>query len=275
MKIQNPRLESALKMVVLFGLALFLYTRITNGSLLFYINQRFAWLTLVAAIGLVLVAVSYQSVLRRGSRSQSGDHDHSHHHAHTHDHDHPHDHAHDHAGHDHAGHNHGLSWEGVVIVLLPIVLGLLVPPRPLGASALATREVEVGATTGMPAAIRASSEKTDLEKNILDWAYEFQSTDLAQVVGREANVEGFVFKDEQFGDSAFSLTRYIVSCCVADAAYAGLLVQGVDLATLENDQWLRVRGRFELTNSGGQTVPVLIAESAEPIAQPVQPYLYP
>ena len=264
MKITNPRLQSVLKSLALFGLAIFLYTRIVNGSLLFYINERFAWFTLAAAIGLALVAVSYQPAWRRVAHR-----DDAHEHA---DYEHA---EYDHAGHEHAGHDHGLSWRGLFIVMLPVMLGILIPPRPLGVSALATREVSVGAVAGMPAAIRAATAKTDAEKNILDWAYEFQSADLKQVVGREADVIGFVYKDEQFGDSAFSVARYVVSCCVADAAYAGLLVQWPAIATLENDQWVQVRGHFELLDKDGQTVPILIANSVENTPQPNQPYLYP
>ena len=145
MKITNPRLQSVLKSLALFGLAIFLYTRIVNGSLLFYINERFAWFTLAAAIGLALVAVSYQPAWRRVAHR-----DDAHEHA---DHEHA---EYDHAGHEHAGHDHGLSWRGLFIVMLPVMLGILIPPRPLGVSALATREVSVGAVAGMPAAIRAA-----------------------------------------------------------------------------------------------------------------------
>ncbi|MEZ4711981.1 MAG: TIGR03943 family protein [Caldilineaceae bacterium] len=266
MDISNPRLQNAFKSLALFGLAIFLYTRIVNGTLLFYINQRFAWLTLAAAIGLVLVAVSYQPTLfRAAGRADAHDAD-------AHDAD---DTAHEHTDHEHAGHDHSLRWSGLLIVILPVALGILVPPRPLGVSALATREVNVGAPSGMPAAIRTATEKMDGDKNILDWAYEFQAADLAQVPGREANVIGFVYKDEQFGANAFSVARYVVSCCVADAAYAGLLVQWPDVAALENDQWVRVVGHFELTEKNGQTAPILIAKSIEITTQPNQPYLYP
>lgn len=261
MHISNPRLQSAFKSLALFGLAIFLYTRIVNGTLLFYINQRFAWLTLAAAIGLVLVASSYQPILRRAA-GRADDHD-------------AHDHDVDSHTHDHAGHDHSLRWSGLLIVILPVVLGILIPPRPLGVSALATREVTVGAPSGMPAAIRTATEKTDGDKNILDWAYEFQAADLAQVAWREANVIGFVYKDEQFGANAFSVARYVVSCCVADAAYAGLLVQWPDVAALENDQWVRVAGHFELIEKNGQPTPILIAKSIENTTQPNQPYLYP
>ncbi|MEZ4657849.1 MAG: hypothetical protein R2911_09775 [Caldilineaceae bacterium] len=74
----------------------------------------------------MLVAVSYRPVLRQAAgRADAHDAD-----CHT-----P-----DHVGHDHADHDHSLHWGGLLIVILPVALGILVPPQPLGVSALATRD---------------------------------------------------------------------------------------------------------------------------------------
>ncbi len=63
--INRPKFQNAVKALILLGLALFLYTRLADGTLFFYINQRFMIYTVLAIVGLVLVAISYRPVGRQ------------------------------------------------------------------------------------------------------------------------------------------------------------------------------------------------------------------
>ena len=96
----SPRFANALKALLLLALALFLYTRLAGGTLFFYINQRFMVYTVLAIVGLVAVAISY--------RATTGNVDGE---AHSH---------------------HAVTWGGLALVLLPVVLGVFVPPQPFG-----------------------------------------------------------------------------------------------------------------------------------------------
>ena len=58
MMLTRPRFQTAAKALILLALALFLYTRLANGTLFFYINQRLMVYTVFAVVGLVLVAIS-------------------------------------------------------------------------------------------------------------------------------------------------------------------------------------------------------------------------
>ena len=158
----SPRFENALKALLLLALALFLYTRLAGGTLFFYINQRFMAYTMIAIVGLVFVAISYRPVGRRQQGAEAP--------AHVHDHEHGHDHGPD----VHSGHHHRLTWAGVALVLLPIVLGIVVPPQPLGAAAIGNREVNVTRSgSALPAAVRAAAAKDAANKNQLDWLNTF------------------------------------------------------------------------------------------------------
>ena len=135
------------------ALALFLYTRLAGGTLFFYINQRFMAYTMLAIVGLVFVAISYRPVGRRQrAAAETPDPEHGQ----EHEHDHVDTHGHEHAA--HSGHNHQLTWAGVALVLLPIILGIAVPPQPLGAAAIGNREVNVTSSgSALPAAVRAAA----------------------------------------------------------------------------------------------------------------------
>src|SRR5690606_2014231 len=98
---QSERFQGFLKAILLLGTGMFLYGRIANGTLYYYINERFAGFTLFGVVGLVALGLAYQF----GKRPTVTP-------AHDHAHDAHEDHAHD----AHAGHSHALSWGGTLLV---------------------------------------------------------------------------------------------------------------------------------------------------------------
>jgi uncharacterized repeat protein (TIGR03943 family) len=252
-------MKQSFKPLLLIALGIFLYTRFANGTLLFYINQRFAWLTLLAAVGLLLVAASYRQSHRAGRQHPK--------------------HQHGHAGPPssppEALHRQTASWGGLLLVALPIALGLLVPPRPLGATAMQSREVNIGSLSSAPAPANQKLVTVQGEKDILEWLIDFQRIpDPAAFDGQAAQVIGFVYRDDRFTSETFMVSRFAVSCCVADATAVGLIVRWPQADALEKDQWVEVGGHFEAGNFSGEPAPVLVAESITPVEIPNQPYLY-
>jgi putative membrane protein len=239
------------KALVLVIMGLFLYSRFLGGTLLFYINERFVWLTILASAGFILVGVSYR--YRSEENHEPGDH-------------------------SHGDHSHGqLSWGGLTLIILPVLLGLLVPPKPLGAAAMVNRDVSAKSLTSAAAPQGgAVLAKPKAEKNILDWLIEFRSTsNPAAFNEQEAHLIGFVYRDDRFAADTFMVSRFVLSCCAADAAPLGLMVRWPESSTLAADQWVEVTGHFEAGELDGEPMPVLIAEKITPTAIPDQPYLYP
>ena len=264
-----PKVQAALKGLLLLGLGIFLFTRITTGTLNYYISQRFDWLTIAAVLGLIVVGLSYRYLLQEAE-------------------DKPDDPAPERSGevgssaagdsqqqsHDHS---HALGWSGLVLISLPIVLGLLVPPRPLGVAALQNREISAGGLDSvLPAAAGSTLVKESSERTILDWVLAFHQGDRPAETDT-ADVVGFVYHDEAADEAAFTLTRFVVGCCAADAMAVGLpvsLTAGLPSeGELEEGQWVRVVGQFAA--STGNDIPVLVAERLEAVPEPNQPYLYP
>ncbi len=263
-----PKVQAALKGLLLLGLGIFLFTRITSGTLNYYISQRFDWLTVAAVLGLIVVGLSYRYLLQELEDTdaasddpapvRSGE-------------------AGPPAGEDNHHHGHALGWSGFLLISLPIILGLLVPPRPLGVAALQNREISAGGLGSiLPAAVGSSLVQESSERTILDWVLAFHQgerpaeTDTADVVG-------FVYLDDAADEAEFTLTRFVVGCCAADAMAVGLpvsLAAGLpSRGELEEGQWVRVVGQFAV--STGNSIPVLVAEQLEAVPEPNQPYLYP
>lgn len=164
-----------------------------------------------------------------------------------------------------------------MLIAAPVILGLLVTPQPLGVAALANREVSLSLEgSALPASVRATAQKSPRDRNILEWWQAFQAgADYDSLVGQEAQVVGFVFRDGRYGEDGFMVTRFVVSCCVADAVVVGLVVQWPESQTLHNDQWVEVEGVMARSPLENWRPPVLVATRVTPVEIPDTPYLYP
>ena len=152
-------------------------------------------------------------------------------------------------------------------VVLPAVMVLALPPTALGSFAASRRSQSAGFVTGAStlergqpvtlAAVAAAGWSDDARRALVDRA------------GSPVAFEGIVTRREGQAADEFMLTRFIVSCCVADALSVQVRVVGAPPGSFELDQWVRVRGT--LYPVGRETV--VDASSVEPIPQPDDPYL--
>ncbi len=259
----HPLALRAAQAIALVGSGLMFYAKLSDGTLFFYINQRFAWLSLVAAILYIALALTVvysalrdrhlalrkpaadeaQIIWLEPSKARSRPHARA-------------------------------SWLAVGLLALPAVLGLLAPARPLGAGAIGNRGI------GLIAPEQSSAARIQrpaiAPQNILDWLREFSSLgDPRALDGRDVDVTGFVYRDGRNKPDQFWVSRFVVSCCVADAAAIGMLVQTSNAEKLATDSWVRVTGKLKAGEFAGELIPIVIAERVELTQQPEHPYLYP
>jgi uncharacterized repeat protein (TIGR03943 family) len=277
----NTKLETVLKAALLAALGLMFYSKISTGTLAFYINQRFAWLSFAAVLIFLALALTviYRLMQTRATseRVPAGlpvevDVDD----------DEPVDLAVTKARlkpqvHSAGGHSHRMSWLGLAILGLPVLIGFLAPARPLGAGAIDSRGIGLSAPNRPGSgSVTQVQRVASGPKNILDWLRDFsRTTDASAFTGQTADVIGFVYKDPRSKPNEFWVSRFAVSCCVADATALGLLVRTEQAASLKPDSWVHVVGKFKPGEFAGEKIPVITAEKVEPTEQPKQPYLYP
>lgn len=238
------------------ALGFFLIEKLWSGSLFWYINQRFLPLIVFGAAAALLLAGGALSRWRRR----------------------PAEHAHDHGhGHDHAHPSHKVPLWNLIAVALPIALGLLAPARPLGASAVDNRGINVSAPlTAGSAGPAARLDIPSEQRTILDWARAFNYADDPGVFNDQpADVVGFVYHDARLPAGQFMVGRFTITCCAADASAIAMIVQSAQAADLADNTWVRVRGPVRAAEWNGQPVPVILAVSIEPVEQPEHPYMYP
>ncbi|MEB1810182.1 MAG: TIGR03943 family protein [Bacillaceae bacterium] len=96
-----------------------------------------------------------------------------------------------------------------------------------------------------------------------------------QFIGRELVITGFVYREPEFEDNQLVVARFAMTCCVADAAVYGTLVES-DLATeYENDTWVHVAGILDKTDYNGYQIPLIHLREITVIDEPEQPYVFP
>jgi uncharacterized repeat protein (TIGR03943 family) len=257
----SSRAQRTLQALVLAGLGLFLLQKAWSGTLTWYINERLGLLVLAAALGLLVLG---RSVLPAWRAAPSLEGEAAHEHAGTE--------AHPHEGHDHQQATPG--WR-LWMVALPLILGLLVPARPLGSAALANRGLNSVAllSAANSVAIEPAAAMPEA-RTVLDWVRAFNvAGDPAAYAGAPADVVGFVYHDSTLPHGQFIISRFAVTCCAADAMGVGVAVRWPGAAALEGDAWVRVRGPVQVGAYRGSPIPVIVAESVEGVEAPGQPYL--
>jgi putative membrane protein len=251
MSLRSYRILQAL---ILFGLGIMFFQKFITDKLYYYINERFFWLVILAAAGLIILG----AVLLE-SRAETQDHDHN-------------------EGHDH-DHTHasgGKRWV-LVIVAIPLALGYLIPANPLDANLIQSRGIS------NEAIFSANQGQGGIELNapadqrtILDWIRAFNySQDPAELQGETADVIGFVYHDPRLAEGQFLVGRLTVTCCVADAFAIGMVVEWPEAEQLKDNSWVHVRGPIQVLELDDVTLPLIVAESVKDTAPPAKPYLYP
>lgn len=156
------------------------------------------------------------------------------------------------------------------LMVVPVVLVLTLPPATLGTFSAGKRagfggvgftvsvgDVESGPLTLIDVASAQFSKPGELA--------------LAKRAGEQVEFVGFVTRYADTPADEFLLTRFIVTCCVADATIAQVRVVNVPPGRFESNDWVEVRG---LIYPLGREV-IVNASSVEAVPRPDRSYLTP
>jgi uncharacterized repeat protein (TIGR03943 family) len=158
---------------------------------------------------------------------------------------------------------------GTVLIVLPVVSILALPPAALGSFAVARRASLMGA-----GAFGSSSDAIARGPvTLFDIAGAVRSRDgmraLAQRAGTPVTFVGFVTRSREMPADEFMLTRFLISCCAADALSIQVRVVDAPPGRLSPDDWIRVRGKIFPV---GREV-IVQASDVTRVPRPERPYL--
>jgi uncharacterized repeat protein (TIGR03943 family) len=152
------------------------------------------------------------------------------------------------------------------VVALPALLVVALPPASLGSFAVARRSA---VTAGVvPAGDVATGPITLVDVAAAKWSREAARA-LVKRAGSPVSFVGFVTEDPGGAADEFVLTRFLVSCCVADALSVQVRVVGAPAGEFGEDQWVRVEGNlYPLAHEV-----IVDASDVTAVPRPSRPYL--
>jgi uncharacterized repeat protein (TIGR03943 family) len=156
------------------------------------------------------------------------------------------------------------------VVALPVVLILALPPATLSGYALGRRSGFVGSGVSVSTSDIASGTLSFIDVAAAQSSKSGMAA-LRARSGEQVTLEGFVWRQDGALPDEILLTRYVVTCCVADATSAQVRVVNVPPGRFKPDDWVRVTGPLYALGSE-----ILVDASAvQAIPQPDRPYLTP
>lgn len=154
-------------------------------------------------------------------------------------------------------------------VVAPVLLLLSLPPATLGQFSTGTRSsfASAGIATGGEL---ASGDLTLIDVAAAQTTPEGERA-LAARAGETVDFVGFVARYDDTPADEILLTRYVVTCCVADATIVQVRVVNVTPGRFRPNDWVEVTGTIYPI---GREV-IVNAASVEPVERPERPYLTP
>ncbi len=155
-------------------------------------------------------------------------------------------------------------------------LGLIYTPRPFASDIALQRGVTdtLLMTRSQPQAFRISNQPE--ERSLLDWIRTINVyPEPDAYTGDPVEVTGFVVYPPDLPEAYLVISRFIITCCAADAYPVGLPVKIVgDRSAFPADAWFRVKGVMATEVLNGQRQLVIQGDELEEIPTPRNPYDY-
>jgi putative membrane protein len=161
----------------------------------------------------------------------------------------------------------------LALMIVPVILVMVLPPATLGSFSASKK------TTYSPGVTLSSSFYDDItstsEITLLSVAAGQTSNQGSQALAKRAGADvdfiGVASRDPSTPADEFLLTRYVITCCVADATIVQVRVVNVSPGAIQPNDWVEVRGQLYPL---GRTM-LVNADSVAVVPRPAKPYLTP
>ncbi|PSB33832.1 TIGR03943 family putative permease subunit [Chlorogloea sp. CCALA 695] len=162
------------------------------------------------------------------------------------------------------------------LLLSTAILGLVITPRVFASQTALQRGVTdvLQATRSQPQSFR-SSVRSD-ERSLIDWVRTLNVyPEPDAYTGQKVKVQGFVIHPSEFPPEYLLLSRFVITCCAADAYPVGLPVKLTqNRQTYPQDSWLEVEGEMITQDLQNKRQLTIQASNLRPIQEPQNPYEY-
>jgi uncharacterized repeat protein (TIGR03943 family) len=165
--------------------------------------------------------------------------------------------------------------EGIVMALMmvPVIFVMVLPPATLGSfSASKKTKFSPGVTLSNTFYDQITSTSTITLLSVAAGQTSNQGAQaLAKRAGTDVDFVGVASRDASTQADEFLLTRYVITCCVADATIVQVRVVNVPPGAVQPNDWVDVKGQIYPL---GRTM-LVNATSVKVVPRPAHPYLTP
>lgn len=246
--------DALLRSIILLGFIILLIWLIKTEQLTLYINPKFSGLVEITAYLLIPMLAAHLLTIYQPAAPL------------------------------HQPHSHGSRWSYLPFIVV-LLLAFALPDHILNANLVGTKGLNSQtAAASTTAAYEMSRPLADTLRqapliDVTDKDYTEIMNELQfftqDYVNKEITMTGFVFKPPGVTPKQFSLVRYVVVCCTADALPYGILCELEDKAGYEEGAWLTVTGRIQQVPYEDKMVPSIKLTSVKKVPEPKAPYVFP
>lgn len=157
-------------------------------------------------------------------------------------------------------------------LLLPALVFALAAPAALGTDAAAQQPALDSAQVAKhdPIDFDPLPAQGITELTVQDYSDRFVWGRPEDLVDKRVRMLGFVAHPDDLGDGMWSVNRFRIYCCAADANLYSVAVSGAAMPEGEN-VWVEVEGFLD--QQASTTIPVLNAVDVQIVDEPAEPYL--
>jgi uncharacterized repeat protein (TIGR03943 family) len=167
--------------------------------------------------------------------------------------------------------------QGVTTMLLlgTAIAGLVITPKLFTSHAAIQRGVSSEAVTVTRSQTQAFRTTLKPEsRTLVDWVRTLNNyPEPDAYLGQKININGFAFHDAKLPANYLMLSRFVITCCAADAYPVALPIKiaGTRQA-YPQDSWFKVKGKAIVETLSGTRQLIIEASEIKPIPTPKNPY---
>ncbi|MEA5462790.1 TIGR03943 family putative permease subunit [Leptothoe sp. PORK10 BA2] len=162
------------------------------------------------------------------------------------------------------------------ILLAVAVVALIYTPQAFASDAALQRGISDSLTLTRSKPQRFMRQMASEDRTIIDWVRTLNVyPEPDAYTGQAVKVSGFVIHPDNWPEGYLMLSRFVLTCCAADAYPVGLPVQlAVSRQAYAPDTWLEVSGKMVTATIAGQRQLTIEPTQLETIPEPRNPYEY-
>ncbi len=162
-----------------------------------------------------------------------------------------------------------------MLLLGTAIAGLIITPKLFTSNAAIQRGVSTEALTVTRSQTQAfKTSVKPASRTLVDWKRTLANyPEPDAYLGQTANIKGFVVYPPELPANYLLLSRFVITCCAADAYPISLPIKiAGDRQTYPQDSWLQIKGKAIVETLSGTRQLIIAATDLKPIAAPKNPY---